>query len=465
MPVYNGGNLIGGIYNRDSPISQVHNGSNIVFNANAIPNEWKYIEFEVQTSDGTFTIPFSSYGANGLDYNIRYYINGINRGSASGRVSSQNGTGEIVSNIPINEQVIIRIEPNGDDVNYGWGRAFGFYSNTSGCNSHVNKSKLRRIINDPDYAYLYTATSTGDSFRRFQYYDCDLLTSVPDESMPDDVTTIGTYFRMFQYGMCFSLTIPATESKMDNVTRINEYFRLSQYEGSGVTTTVPEEFPPNITFIPAFFRSNNYAACNDLLTPAAEAINNKVTDIGDYFRSAQYERCYSLQTAAEENMSDSIVRINAAFRQRQYYGTNITESAQEYPIDNVTFIGDSYRNSMYANCGILQMIHNEHEINANVNFDGNGYFRYNQFGSCPSLLIGNYVHCKRFPELIQLNGSSYQDMFRLNSQKDDADKVPEFLNEDGTTSPITEYTPIVNKYYLTNRYGIYGYADLNVNWK
>ncbi|MCD8193706.1 MAG: hypothetical protein LUD74_03990, partial [Tannerellaceae bacterium] len=57
-----------------------------------------------------------------------------------------NGTGYLLTGLT-GEKTIIRIEPT-TSIHVGWGRAFGFYETTNGCNSKENKAKLLSIIND-----------------------------------------------------------------------------------------------------------------------------------------------------------------------------------------------------------------------------------------------------------------------------------------------------------------------------
>jgi hypothetical protein len=123
----------------------------------------------------------------------------------------------------------VAIKPNGE-YSVGWGCAFGFYNNTSGANAAANKDKLTAVLNDPDWAHLYTETNTGNYFRAYQCYGCTNLTQIPDEDLPDTVITVGNYYRYIQCYNCKSLTKAATEISLDSVTSIGNYFRYGQYQ-------------------------------------------------------------------------------------------------------------------------------------------------------------------------------------------------------------------------------------------
>ncbi|MCD8041520.1 MAG: hypothetical protein LUH10_00495, partial [Tannerellaceae bacterium] len=195
MPIYKGEKKVGAIYKAEEEISSVLKGSNLVYqNRKSIPDEWKYIEIVVDMpAQDYFIIPFSNYAANGLTYELNVTVKNpdyptIGPILTTGTVDTATGTGLSV-HIPPGENTI-RIEPNGEAY-AGWGRTFGFYSNTTGCNTTNNKNKLVRIINDPDYAYLLSDDNTGDFFRYYQYHGCRSLTAPAEEVLPDSVNSIG----------------------------------------------------------------------------------------------------------------------------------------------------------------------------------------------------------------------------------------------------------------------------------
>jgi hypothetical protein len=56
-------------------------------------------------------------------------------------------------------------------------------------------------------------------------------------------------------------------------------------------------------------------------------------------------------------------------------------------------------------------------------------------------------------------------MFYSSSPATTADTMPSYYLPDGTTAPVTNLTPSVDKEYVYNRTGIAGYSSLPVYWK
>lgn len=222
-----------------------------------------YIEFEIDSSSGSFIIPFSQVCENGQNYSFVVIVDGQFRGTATGSVNINNGTGNNAPIAPVSRSTIRIIGRNGSPV--GWGRAFGFYSNDVGCNAPSNKAKLLRIINDPEYAHLATLNSTGDLYRVSQYDNCINLSAGVEEQLPNSITIIGNSFRVAQYSNCVGLTTPVTEQMPSTVTSIGGGFRGNQYLNcSGLTRTSPEAFRINITNVGENFRIEQYDGCPNI---------------------------------------------------------------------------------------------------------------------------------------------------------------------------------------------------------
>jgi hypothetical protein len=398
-----------------------------------------YIEFEVDSTSGTFIVPFSQRAADNQEYSIRVYVNNELHGLATGRTNYTNGTGYQINNLT-GSTAVIKLQPTIHQV--GWGRAFGFYANTTGANAAANKNKLLRVLNDPDYAHLLSETSTGDYFRYCQYSNCSNLIQIPDEDLPDTVTSIGVQFRSNQYYNCGGLTgSPAVEVIPSGVTSIGAQFRSNQYEGCTKLTGSPavEVLPSGVTSIGDYFRNSQYYNCGGLTgSPAVEVIPSGVTSIGNYFRVQQYSGCTSLTgSPAAEVIPSGVTSIGNNFRDSQYYGcSGLTGSpAAEVIPSGVTSIGSS--------------------------------FRYQQYQGCPNIRISGHTHDYRFATLLNQNSGNYQYMFNLSSSNTTTDYVPKYYidNTNTTTTPVTDLTPTAQKYYLTNRTGIPNYNSLNANWK
>jgi hypothetical protein len=214
-------------------------------------------------SAATFAIPTcgTKNGVN-CEYNWTVYIDGEEQGTYTG-TSSGDSTGIVTKSLSAVTHTIT-IKPADGLYSAGWGAAFGFWSGTTNVNTEINKGKLTGVIQDPDWAHMYTATDTGDNFRYNQFCECNSLTVAVPETLPNTVTRIGDSFHAYQY----------------------------------YTTTISKA---------------------SLSIAANEYIPDSVTSIGDNFRAYQYHSQRALTAAANESLPDSVMSIGAGFRMYQYY--------------------------------------------------------------------------------------------------------------------------------------------------
>lgn len=297
-----------------------------------------YIEWEVDFSTGTFMVPLTGAGAaTGAPYNLNFYLNGVLYGTENGTVdiisSGKNYT--ITGTSGATARVRITSADNEANPAIGWGRVIGFFS-SGGASVQTNKDKLVRVLNDPDYAYCQSATSTGNYFRSYQYFGCGKLTSVPAESLPSTITTIGNDFRSSQYYGCSLLAAAATESLPSGVTAIGNNFRRSQYTTCGTLTTAsPESMPSgiNTASIGNYFRCGQYQACNALL-------------IGGYVHSFQFP---DLLNAASSNYQSMFLGSVTATDTVPLYYTNAGSTAT-LPVTYLTPTTD--KDYIYGRSGI-----------------------------------------------------------------------------------------------------------------
>jgi hypothetical protein len=209
------------------------------------------------------------------------------------------------------------------------------------------------------------------------------------------------------------------------------------------------------------FRESEFNGCTRLKSAVLERWSSDVTTIGNYYCIGQYSGCTSLIQAADENLPDSVTSIGNNFRREQYSNcTSLIQAAVENIQDSVTSIGTYFRYGQYRGCTILTFAAAE----AVPVTPGDG-IRYSQYEGCTNLRVGTYIHDTRFAAKLNRNMSDYGRMFALDSANTAPDLVPRYYLEDGTTSLVTNLTPTTDKYYVTNRTGIAGYANLNENWK
>jgi hypothetical protein len=235
----------------ENEASKVYNGSfgsNIVF----------------QFASTSFYLPLSGRKNNqSAPYNWSVSVDGTELGTYSG--TSSLDSSKIALRELLNTTHTVTIKPADGLYSVGWGCAFGFWDNTYGANETTNKDKLTAVLNDPDWAHLYTETDTGDYFRMNQYMNCTKLVTIPDEDMPEGVEYIGAAFRHRQYMGCTSIKTAAAEHLPDSLTSIYSDFRNAQYEGcTALTTAAAEVLPDSVTSIDIGFRYRQYYNCSSL---------------------------------------------------------------------------------------------------------------------------------------------------------------------------------------------------------
>ena len=375
-------------------------------------DEQKDIQFVV--SGSTFVIPTNCSAQE--YYSWRVYVDGRSYGVFQGTSSATSGG--IPLEIGENTEHTIILQPSDGRYYYGWGRAFGFNQTNSSIPSltTTNKNKVRRVLNDPDYAHLTSETYTGSYYRAYQWHGCTNLTQIVAEEMPNTVVVIGNYAFMAQYYDCRSLTYAATEYISPNITEIDHEFRRQQYYQCNLLATPSVEhmpdsvisvgdhfrsemyssnlaaYKPNITTAPSekhsanletighYFRYRQYYRCNLLTVAATEAPIN-VIEIPNYFRSQQYYDCTKLVNISDEAPTTAQV-VGFAFRNQQYYGCIDLQTAATEQSTGATIIGDNFRGAQYVGCTSLVNIFDE--VAENPNTIG-GAYRSGQYQNCTSL--------------------------------------------------------------------------------
>lgn len=415
-----------------------------------------YIEFVVDASSGSFTVPLCNQN---VSYSFDVFVNGSLHGRATGTANQSTGTGYQITGLTGTEATI-RLIPVDEPV-AGWGRAFGFYNNTAAANSQENKDKVLRLIKDPDFAHLESSVTTGNNFRYYQFLNCSNLTLIPDEDMPETVTTMGNYFRRMQFSGT-GLINPAAESCPDSITSIVGNFRYQQYSGCiNLQTPAVEVISTNVTTITTGFRSGQYANCSSLQSTTQEVLPNAATLIQNNFRDGQYMGT-GVSSCAIEVIPNSITRIGNSFRYRQYSDCpNLVSLTDEVIPSSITGVGTYFRWRQFANCSSLSQTVNE-LIPDTVTSIG-GYYRYEQYRDCSNIVVGSCHFYDRFPAILNANANNYRYMFYLDRAMSSPDIMPTF----GTTNPapVNDVTPTSRKNFVSNRTGITGYDELNSNWK
>jgi hypothetical protein len=239
----------------------------------------------------TYYIPTSGTknGAN-CEYNWTVFVDDVEKGTYTG-TSSGTSTGISLGSLSSGNHTIT-IKPADGNYYAGWGAAFGYWSSTStGANS--SKSLLTAVIQDPDWAHLYTATDTGDNFRYNQFYGCSNLTAAVPETLPDTVTRIGDNFRAYQYFNSNTssavLSIAANEFIPDSVISIGNNFRAYQYYTQGkLTDTARESLPDSVTSIGGGFRMYQYYSNASSVNP--------VFSVGSHIHSKQFATLLNANT-------------------------------------------------------------------------------------------------------------------------------------------------------------------------
>lgn len=296
----------------------------------------------------TYNIPTRSI--TGDYYNWRVFVDGKSYGVFSGSASSSGFIGLALAD---NGEHTITIIPADGQYTYGWGRAWAHGSSSSGLSS----SALKRVLNDPDWAHIETETSIGNSFRAYQFRNCNgLITPVP-ESMPNSILTIGNNAFFHQYDGCSLLEYASSEYVSENAEGI----------------------------IGDNFRSYQYSGCREILSAAPEIMSNKIIGYGDNFRSYQYyydsPSYMKLNSAALEVESSSLKNIGHSYRRYQYSGTKIIKNSVEVNM-NLDNAGSYFRAYQFYNCRSLENATDESSPNASI---VGSYFRYYQFYDCRSL--------------------------------------------------------------------------------
>lgn len=377
-------------------------------------DEERDIQFVV--SGSTFVIPTNC--SEQEYYSWRVYVDGRSYGVFQG-TSAATSVG-IPLEIGENTEHTIIIQPSDGRYYYGWGRAFGFNVTNSSIPSltTTNKNKVRRVLNDPDYAHLTSATYTGSHYRAYQWHKCIYLTQIVAEEMPNSVVAIGNYafmaqyygcrsltyaateyispniteidheFRRQQYYSCGSLTTPSVEHMPDGVTTVGDHFRSEMYSSSSVSsaytskiTTAPaEKHSPNLEKIGHYFRYRQYYRCRELTVAATEAPIN-VTEIPDSFRYGQYSDCQKLVNISDEAPTTAQV-IGVAFRTGQYSVCYNLQTAAKPTSTGAMIIGQNFRSGQYSGCSSLVTIFDEVPENPTTIGDN---FMYGTYYGCSSL--------------------------------------------------------------------------------
>jgi hypothetical protein len=422
MALYHNNKKISRVFQGSNEINKIYQDSKLVYGKNTY--DPYTIEFEINSSSGTFIVPFSQVAASNQVYSYNVYVNDVLYGTATGRTNPNGGTGYQINGLTGNTAVI-KLTPVNEIGNVvGWGRSFGFHVNELGANALANKNKLLRVLNDPDYAHLVSETNIGINFRCAQYYKCQNLTQTVDESMPDTVTgNIDVGFRYQQYYQCTKLrgVVPTEVLPSSGTYTISSDFRAHQYYAcSGLTgSAAVEVLPDTVREIHHAFRYQQYAHCTGLTQTAAEVLPSGVRYIGLYFRGGQYSYC-----------------------------TGLTQTAVEVLPSGIT--GDT-----------------------------GGYFRYEQYLNCPNIRISGHTHSYQFATLLNegywdeenyfTDYGNYYGMFYLSSgiANTTPDDVPRYYTNitETTTAPITNLYVVLGKAYLTNRTGVANYNTIDNNWK
>lgn len=389
-----------------------------------------YIEFTVNTTN-TFSIPTCFSTASSFKWTVE--VDGVFYGEYQG-VSAATSNG-----IPVNFTVpgshTIRIYDTTGEYNVGWARAFGFSSSTSGAGITANRNRLTRVMKDSDWGHLLTAEDTGVNFRRWQFYNCTMLTSSYLESMPASVKTVRNWSYSWQYYGCTRLENASIESMGSGVETIEQYYRDSQYYNctalqeasiedcsknlktvdsfyktaqfarSSVTTAPDEKFFAS-TSVGEGFRLRQFDNCSELVHVGREAFVANCS-FGKRFRQDQFINCIALDLPAEEASMNGVQNnveaenlVSDGYRGQQYLGCiSLRKAAVERSNVSVT----TYRPSQYQGCTNLTEASPEaSSVTILVTNRGINGFRRSQYSGCSALLVAPE---EQAPTVI--NGCSY----------------------------------------------------------
>ncbi|MCC8174581.1 MAG: leucine-rich repeat domain-containing protein [Odoribacter sp.] len=293
MAIYQNGNKPGNLIIRGASVNKAYLGGKEVYSKTPIIDN-SYIEIEIDSSSGTFIVPLSAHPGNKSQFHLNIFVNSEFITDYEFTCNYLEGTGYELIGLTGNT-ARIRISPADGSATIGWGRCFGFYSDTNGCNTIANKAKVLHIINDTDWAHLESETNTGHYFRFYQYYGCTNLTTPVIETLPDSITKVGNNFRGYQYYGCTKLITTTAEVIPDSVTSLGEYFREFQYYNcTRITTPAAEVIPDSVININRYFRYSQYRSCTNLTTTVTEVLPDNITSIGEKFRYARYYGCTSM---------------------------------------------------------------------------------------------------------------------------------------------------------------------------
>jgi hypothetical protein len=281
------------------------------------------LEVNNMTSQTSFQIPLAAYQKESVAYNWNIRVN-------DGASVTYSGTAPKTISVPIPANAVSTITITPVTLAVGWARAYGGNSNTYLWNSTIPFA----VIKQDGWAFLSSATSTGDYYRAYEYYNAP-ITSLSDENLPPTVTSIGNYYCAYQYYGCTSLTGAAAEVMPPSVTTIGNRFRYHQYSGCiSLTAAAAEVMPSSVTTIGNRFRYHQYSDCTSLTAPAAEVIPPSVTTIEIYFRYNQYRNTRIVNGSFPVVMKSlPCTPIDTGYRGYQYNNSS-------YPMNNTVLFTD-----------------------------------------------------------------------------------------------------------------------------
>ena len=166
---------------------------------------------------------------------------------------------------------------------------------------------LKGVIFDRTYMWFASSsTSTGNSFRSWEYANCRNLTTPVQEYLPNTVTSIWANFRSWQYAHSW-VTTTAYEELPTSVVSIWAYFRASQYEDCTSLTTATET-PLGTASALANFRDSQYYWCTSLTSVSINA-ESTVNPVGK--RNQQFSWAWNTTTPMNISISWSAIETGA----------------------------------------------------------------------------------------------------------------------------------------------------------
>ncbi|MDL2327467.1 hypothetical protein LJC64_02245 [Ruminococcaceae bacterium OttesenSCG-928-A11] len=435
--------------------------------------------------DNTYSIPTSGRVST-MDhtYNWDVYVDGyLTSACSGGNCTGTSGTGLpgaagiVLTNLSNNQHQIL-IVPHDDPIP-GWGNAFGYYNNTSGANTDVNKNKLVSLdapLTTMAFAPKTTESSTNASYMfAYTFSGCinqvNTIVVIDTYKLPDTIINLSLFMAYVHSGNQ-SISSPIDLTPLTNwLNNNNSIKEMSMFFYSSHSGNPNIQSPIDLNPISGWFNHNN-----------------SIVNLTDFFRSVHASNTNIRSPIDLAPISDwfdsnnSVVEINGFFKDSHSNNINLQYPISLHPISDWF----NYNTSIYSISHFFSGTHyNNTSLQLPIDFTQLSKwflpnrlipyhyvtlsdFLYRTHYNNTSLVLNNQrllpswmktlTNQNNMKYVWNTNNSFYRTFYMSDNKDGDTGEI---RFEDGTVLSSVG-TPETNREIYTNRSGI---APVNSNWK